>query len=108
MAIKLDITRRRLALFLSLFLAESLFSVHAADPNNGAQIYNMHCISCHGNNGSGAMPGAPNFLRGEGLFQSDSSIVTTLENGTGVMPAYRGLLTTQDLLDVVAYLRTLH
>lgn len=82
--------------------------VQAADPRNGAKIYNHHCAGCHGAQGNGMMPGMPNFQRGEGLMKPDAALVQTLERGSGVMPAYRGLLTTQEMLDVVAYLRTIH
>ena len=81
---------------------------HAADPRNGANLYNNHCAGCHGAQGNGVMPGMPNFLRGEGLLKSDATLVQTLERGAGMMPAFRGLLTTQELLDVIAYLRTMH
>ena len=98
------------ALLLLVALA-GLFQLslaQAADPRNGAKIYNNHCASCHGAQGNGMMPGMPNFLRGEGLLKPDAALVQTLERGAGMMPAFRGLLTTQELLDVVAYLRTMH
>jgi len=85
-----------------LFGAEAL----AADPRNGAKIYNIHCTNCHGSNGAGAMPGMPDFRRGQSLFAANAVLVQVLENGQGIMPAYRGLLTTQEMLDVIAHLRT--
>lgn len=88
----------------ALYAAQS----HAADPRNGAKLYNNHCAGCHGAQGNGVMPGMPNFLRGEGLLKPDAILVQTLERGAGMMPAFRGLLTTQELLDVIAYLRTMH
>ncbi|ALP54909.1 hypothetical protein Tel_16645 [Candidatus Tenderia electrophaga] len=78
----------------------------AADPRNGAKLYNQHCSSCHGARGQGAMPGTPDFSRGEGLRVANASLLTVIENGSGVMPAYRGLLSTQDILDVISHLRT--
>lgn len=80
----------------------------AADPRNGSRLYNNHCADCHGAQGGGMMPGMPNFLRGEGLMKPDAALVQTLELGSGMMPGFRGLLTTQEMLDVVAYLRTMH
>ena len=82
--------------------------VMAADTMNGSALYNIHCSNCHGQGGAGMMPGMPNFSRGEGLFQTDTELVPKIEQGIGMMPAYRGLLSTQDILDVIAYLRTLH
>lgn len=92
-----------LLLALGGFLAEGAM---AADPRNGAKLYNIHCSSCHGPRGQGAMPGMPDFSRGQRLFVANAALVKVIENGSGVMPAYRGLLSTQDILDVIAHLRT--
>jgi len=82
--------------------------VQAADPRNGARLYNNHCSGCHGAQGNGMMPGMPNFQRGERLFKPDAALVQSLERGSGVMPSFRGLMTTQEMLDVIAYLRTMN
>ena len=81
--------------------------VSAADINNGGQLYARHCQTCHGDRGRPMMPGMPDFTRGEKLFQADASLVSSIKQGKSVMPAYRGLLTDEEILDVVAYLRTL-
>ncbi len=93
---------------LLLSMGAFLFAtkVSAADPRNGAKIYNIHCTNCHGSNGAGAMPGMPDFRRGQSLFKNNAFLVKALEEGRGIMPAYRGLLTTQEMLDVIAHLRT--
>ena len=78
----------------------------AADPRNGAKLYNIHCTNCHGSSGAGSMPGMPDFRRGQSLFKNNEFLVKKLEEGIGIMPAYRGLLTTQEMLDVIAHLRT--
>lgn len=80
--------------------------VLAADPRTGAKLYNMHCSSCHGPKGQGTMPGAPDFGRDRTLFAADHVLVEVIEQGRGVMPAYRGLMSTQDILDVIAHVRT--
>jgi len=95
---------------IALFVSTSVFlfgaEAMAADPRNGAKIYNIQCISCHGASGAGALPGMPDFRRGQSLFAANAVLVQVLENGSGIMPAYRGLLTTQEMLDVIAHLRT--
>ena len=83
-------------------------SVHAADPEQGRSIYETHCGMCHGDDGRGMVPGAPDFGRGQGLFVADTDIVRKLRAGFGGMPAYEGLLREQQLLDVVAFIRTFH
>lgn len=79
----------------------------AADTKSGATIYQHHCQNCHGVSGQGDFPGMPDFSRGEGLFQPNSTLMNTIKRGKGVMPAFEGLLTDEEILDVIAYLRTL-
>lgn len=93
-------------IFLMLFLSVS-DSSFASDINNGRKIYQQHCVICHGASGQGSMAGAPNFKRGEGLFQSDQKLLTRIKNGKRACPAYLGILTEQKIFDVIAYIRTL-
>lgn len=79
---------------------------YAADVANGGALYQRHCVSCHGDAGFGVMPGAPDFSRGERLFVPDSELATAIREGLRVMPAFNGLMTEQEILDVVAFLRT--
>lgn len=81
--------------------------VHAADPGNGGKIYATHCSSCHGEDGASTMPGTPDFSRRERLFKPDTALLISIRDGISVMPAYKGLLTDQEILDIVAYLRTI-
>lgn len=81
---------------------------YAADTNKGAVIYATHCASCHGVSGISVMTGAPNFSQSEGLMSSDGALLISIRNGKVAMPAYRGVLSDQDILNVIAYLRTFH
>jgi len=83
-------------------------AAQAADPRNGAKLYNTHCVSCHGAKGRGNMAGAPDFSRAGAMFKPDAVLVQAIERGNGVMPAFRGLMSTRDILDVIAHLRTLN
>ncbi len=79
----------------------------AADINLGREIYQQHCVRCHGNDGGGSMAGAPDFKRGQGLMQSDQDLLARIKSGKNACPAYRGILDEQDIFDVIAYIRTL-
>lgn len=81
---------------------------HSADINKGRQLFAAHCAVCHGQSGRSVMPGAPNFDRGEGLLRPDFTLLAAIRAGKNAMPAYQGLLADRDILDVIAYLRTLH
>ncbi len=79
----------------------------AADLARGGQIYALHCATCHGPAGQGGIPGAPKFNRGERLMQSDFTLLATVRRGRNVMPAFGGVLRDREILDVIAYVRTL-
>lgn len=79
----------------------------AADIFKGREVYELHCQSCHGIDGRSIEPGTPDFTRGESLFAPDSELVRQLREGGGMKPAYRGMLSDDELRDVVAYVRTL-
>lgn len=80
---------------------------HAADVIKGAEIYARHCVACHGPSGISVMPGAPHLARGERLMQSDLALLASLKTGKNAMPAYIGILADREILDVIAYTRTL-
>lgn len=80
--------------------------VHAADVNNGKQLYQTYCQACHGITGQGDMPGTPNFTRGQGLLKPDLALLNVINEGRNAMPAFQGILDHYETLDVIAYLRT--
>ena len=90
-----------------LFLLAISTSAQAGDPFNGHRVYGEYCLSCHGDSGSGEMAAIPDFTRGEGLLQADFMLSDTLKQGLGAMPAYQGLLSDNELADVITYIRTL-
>ena len=82
-------------------------SLQAADIYSGRQVYELHCQSCHGAEGRSMELGIPDFSRGESLFRPDTDLVRELRDGGGMHPAYRGLLSDDEMRDVLAYIRTL-
>lgn len=78
----------------------------AADLLKGKEIYQTYCEVCHGSNGQGAIPGTPNFTRGQGLLQPDLALYNRIESGKNAMPAFQGVLDTDEILGVITYLRT--
>ncbi len=81
--------------------------VSAADIGKGREIFMNYCAGCHGANGAGLMPGTPNFTRGMVLMAPDAVLVESIRAGRNAMPGFRGVVIDQQLLDVVAFLRTL-
>lgn len=79
----------------------------AADIDRGAQVYGRHCARCHGASGMSMWPGAPNLARREGMMQRDGAIADALRKGRGAKAGYQGVLSDADILNVIAYARTL-
>lgn len=81
---------------------------------SGSDVYMQTCVACHGNNGKGTVPGAPNFTRANGpLSQSDEVLFKHIKFGfksSGsplAMPPKGGnmSLTDSDIETVLVYLR---
>jgi mono/diheme cytochrome c family protein len=85
-------------------------------PDKGGAIFAERCAGCHGTTGGGDGPLAP-FLspRPASLISAGTSVKTDEEllhviaNGKPktAMPAWKDLLSEQERLDVVAYIRAL-
>ncbi len=80
----------------------------------GEAIYAQTCIACHGGDGKGVVPGAPNFTDKSGrLSKTDEHLMNSLMNGFQspgspmAMPPKGGnsALTQGDLENVLKYLR---
>lgn len=89
-------------------LALCAASAEAADVMRGRDLYAAHCAVCHGPSGVPRMPGAPGFSRGEAMFQPDGALLQRIRVGRNTMPAYEGVLPDRDILNIVAFLRTMH
>lgn len=101
---------RNLTVFLSALIALAVIWTTpgaAADRQNGRAIYEMHCVGCHGEGGNSIDPTVPNFANGDRLFMMDSELLDRIRQGNQTMPAFRGLLSDQEIRDVISYLRTL-
>lgn len=85
----------------------AVLPVCAADVIKGSQIYAKHCAACHGPGGISVMPGAPHLARAERMMQSDLALLASLKSGKNAMPAYLGILSDREILDVIAFSRTL-
>lgn len=99
-----------LAVLIVLFIIGMNYipTAQAADVFNGKKIYLSYCESCHGPNGQGQITGVPNFTRGQTLMRSDLAIFESVRSGKNAMPAFWGVLEEQEILDVIAYIRTLY
>jgi mono/diheme cytochrome c family protein len=83
------------------------------DAARGDKVYHTTCVACHGEDGRGVVPGAPDFTKKGGvLSKPHSSLTLHIKNGFHspgkplAMPPKGGNpdLTDQDIKDVHAYL----
>lgn len=95
--------------FLALVLCAgiALSTAQAANPFGGKKIYDTRCAGCHGTNGIAFMPGTPSFARGDRLMMPDRVLFASIKNGKNLCPSWRGLLSDGDILNSIAYIRTL-
>jgi mono/diheme cytochrome c family protein len=86
----------------------------AASTLSGSEVYAQTCIACHGDNGKGTVPGAPDFTRSNSpLTQSDEILFKNVKRGFKskgspmAMPPKGGnmSLTDSDVRAVVEYLQ---
>lgn len=80
----------------------------------GRGIYQQQCLSCHGTSGKGDGPKASQCARDPSDLssptvtgKSDQVLFRKISDGRTPMPAFRKLLTEQERLDVIRYIRTL-
>jgi len=92
------------SMILSLLLVSS---GHGADMGKAKQNYERYCAACHGFNGMSSTAGVPNLRMNQGLMQPDIQIVQKLKMGSTKKPPMLGIMNDQELLDVVAYTRTI-
>jgi cytochrome c553 len=124
-------TDRRRLLSVAFAVLFSSVTVHAqylaysfhADAKHGQQIYKSACISCHGGTGNGGPPSLTVFKRPDTFPDFTRCDQTTAETNTAykavitygggergfsqIMPAFGEALSSQDIDDVIAYLREL-
>ena len=93
---------------VGLLAASMSNDLYAADTSKGRQLYQSNCAICHGPTGKSVLPGAPNFDRGEGVLKPDLTLLVAIRSGRNAMPAFQGILSDRDIMDVIAFVRTLH
>jgi cytochrome c6 len=82
--------------------------IMAASPRDGQPLYQRNCVMCHGMDGNSMMANAPSFKRGQGLFKSDQALQEHLRKGKNACPSFFGILREKEMLDVIAYIRTMY
>ena len=82
--------------------------VAAGDAEKGGQIFAATCVACHGSNADGTTLG-PTLISAQVAVKSDEVLRNAITNGQPgtSMPPWSGVLSSQDIEDVLAYLKSL-
>ena len=100
---------------VGLIWAQSVLGADG-DPEKGRTIYENNCMVCHGPTGMGDGPVAKDLMTRPANLTSedvrndpDDELFGIIRNGTPgtSMPAWKNDLSEQQILDVLAYVRTL-
>jgi mono/diheme cytochrome c family protein len=79
---------------------------------DAAKLYKPHCVLCHAADGSGSSPSgkalkAKDLRSDEVQKKSDAELAELIAQGKGKMPAFGQKLKTDDIKQLVAYIRAL-
>ncbi len=71
----------------------------------GQQVFHKVCSNCHGSDAMGKHTQAPRLIDEEYLNFSDADIRETIENGTDKMPPQKKSVTSEEITEIIKYLR---
>ena len=96
---------------LLLVVVPSFVAVRAEDTAAGASVFKAKCSTCHGPDGSGNTPVGKSLqtadLRSpEVQKKSDAELTESVTEGKGNMPAFKTILTEDEIHAVLKYVRT--
>jgi copper transport protein len=82
----------------------------------GRVLFQQYCEACHGAGGAGDGPAAASLpRRPEDLtriapppYFPDGVVAYRIANGDGVMPAWKAVLSADDIWDLINFIRSLH
>jgi mono/diheme cytochrome c family protein len=86
------------------------------NPKAGQAVYEQHCLRCHGSKLDGNGPDGQylivrpaNFQSPQSRMKTDWELLITISNGVLFSPmhGFRGKLTDEQMLDVLAYIRSM-
>jgi mono/diheme cytochrome c family protein len=75
--------------------------------NQGKTIFEQNCVACHGPDGKGVVPGAPDFTNVEWMAsRAPSEFFQVVTEGRGTMPSWQGRLSPDERWAAIEYIRS--
>ncbi|MFA6944874.1 MAG: cytochrome c [Pedobacter sp.] len=95
--------------------ADTLYNPYAVEPltlPQAQEVYNLYCVSCHGNQGQGLVQEhtsqeVPDFKNEAIMKQSDGALFWKIREGRGIMPGFKSKLSDEQYWQLVEYIRDL-
>ncbi len=99
-------TQRHFAFLLPLFAPADLFAQGSIRQGPPAQLYQMHCASCHGNDFRGSAAGSLLVDKWTALDQTDAALAAYIRDGNVEkgMPAYGEIMSAKEIRSLVVFL----
>ena len=97
---------------LLLLCLTAVLSVPALAQDSGADLFKVHCVVCHGADGSGDTP-AGKIFKAASLTdplvttKSNDELHTVIKNGKNKMPTFKDKLTDAQIDTIIGYIRKL-
>jgi|SRR5690349_77872 len=110
---RLPIIKFPLVRTLSLVTASLVLAVPSyAAEGSGVNVFKAKCVTCHGQDGSGNTPVGKSLqvadLRSQEVQKkSDTELTQSVSEGKGNMPAFKTILSEDEIHAVLKYVRTL-
>jgi cytochrome c oxidase cbb3-type subunit III len=82
------------------------FAVPKAELDKGQQVFQANCVACHGADGKGTIPQAPNLTDPKFISSAaPDQLFKSVSGGKGIMPAWQDRLSSEDRWAAVEYAR---
>ena len=97
---------------IAILALATMFPTWSMAQDSGGDLFKAKCAACHGPDGKGETAMGKKFgLRDLGSAdvqkQSDAELAGIITKGKGKMPSYEGKLTSDQVQDMVKFIRTL-
>jgi cytochrome c6 len=106
------VSSRLLAAAISIGVVTLTLTSVVQAQNDAGKTYKTNCVLCHAADGSGSSPSGKALkaqdLRSDAVQKkSDAELTASITNGKGKMPAFGKKLKSDDIAQLVAYIRAL-
>jgi mono/diheme cytochrome c family protein len=93
--------------WLLLLIGGAAAPMAAIGADHGWELYTQKCAPCHRQNGQGEKGLSPALADNEFVNGNASEVVRTILTGRHTMPAFKDVLSDEDIASVLSFVRTI-